>query len=255
MKSAWPQVSRFSLDRAGPVGDHRADRPLRVALDVPGQLIGLDPPQRGDEPERAAPDRGRAGLRRIEDEPGLRNRPAHTRLHRLDLEVRELQDQVGDGRGLAHFGGLEIVGQLLTECREQRGQGLLDTAGADGDLDCQRFLVEPEPQRLLFDAGQENRDHLVAALFWRFLTLRQLHLGANPARVHGVRAEDDKDRSGLLDGFLDIREQLIPSGLHAGVHPDRQVRALESLPQPLHEPIIRRGMGDEDLAGHGTSPG
>ena len=34
----------ISLDRAGPVGDHRADRPPRVALDVPGQLIGLDPP-------------------------------------------------------------------------------------------------------------------------------------------------------------------------------------------------------------------
>ena len=54
------------------------------------------------------------------------------------------------------LGRLEIVGQLLTERREQRGQGLLDTAGADGDLDCQRFLVEPEPQRRRFDAGQEE---------------------------------------------------------------------------------------------------
>ena len=69
-KSFCPQILEALLDRAGAVRDHLAHRPLRVALDVPGQLIGLDAAQGRREPERPAADLGRAGLR-----PGRRRGP------------------------------------------------------------------------------------------------------------------------------------------------------------------------------------
>ena len=114
-----------------------------------------------------------AGLRRVEQENGLCGGPAHTWLGFPDFEVGEFEDEVGHGHGFAHLGRLEVVGQLLAERREERRQGLLDATGADRDLDPHRLLVEPEPQRRRLDAGQEDRDDLVAVLRpARFITLR-----------------------------------------------------------------------------------
>lgn len=120
-----------------------AARPVAIALEIPGQFLGLDRTER----RREAVSLARNLRRRIGRVVRQRGERAGVTLPAgfLDRGVSQLQDQVRDRGGLPFRGRLPVVRKLHAQCGQQLGQRVADTVRITANLDHGRLFLKPEP--------------------------------------------------------------------------------------------------------------
>ena len=167
----------------------------------------------------------------------------------LDSQIAELEHQLFEWRGAGLWHGFGVGGQLEPQRHQDRVQRGIYTprAAAQGDvgwLSVKKFFQHAEP-----GVVQRQGDHRKAV--WAALALqaqRVLELFAYPPRLQSVRADQHRQRVGLINGLTDHLPQQIAAANLARVDPDLLAAFRQRLAQLAHQGVVLGRVRDEQLA-------
>lgn len=246
-----------------PLGEGRLDAPgalperpcgpLVVALQVPGELAGLDLPEGRGEDEAGALDLPLTGtLRRLVDQaPGGPSPAGAAPLPGLgDLRVPELQGQLCHLGGRLRHGFVPVLGRPETEGGQEVRQELGHGPGGGAVLEGHRFVLEEERQDPVVEGIDQDRDHPIAVVPALAGLEGAGDLLLHPRGAHRPGAQEDHEVPGLLDRPLDLGLEGVAAHQLPGVGPRGNPQPFQGLPKGGDIAIVLRRVGDEDMAGH-----